>query len=365
MGRAGIEEEYDRYLRGPPRLPEGRGRLDGPRARRRGRGAGRVPATRSSPRSTPASRASTERALHDAITTARATYDPVTHRNYRADSGAAIVLQAKTGRVVAMASQPTYDPSPVGRRHHQQAAGPALLGEGRRPAAGAGVPGPVRARLDLEADHDRRRVQQRLRPGAPGSTARPASRSATGSSTTTSPSRYGMIDFAKALQVSCDTFFYRVGYHFWQKFGQDPTNVNARDPLVAEAKAFGFGRPTGIDVPGEASGRIADRHWKLAYWKSMKSYYCGIDQHPPAGDQRLPQAVRPRVLPRGQLLPGRRRGELRDRAGRHAGHAAPARPGVRRARQRRHALRAADRQGDRQPRAATSSGGSSRRSRRT
>ena len=35
----------------------------------------------------------------------------MTHRNYRADSGAAIVLQARTGRVVAMASQPTYDPS--------------------------------------------------------------------------------------------------------------------------------------------------------------------------------------------------------------------------------------------------------------
>ena len=65
---------------------------------------------------------------------------------------------------------------------------------------------------------------------------------------------YGMIDFAQALQVSCDTFFYRVGYHFWQKFGQDPTNVNARDPLVDEAKAFGFGRPTGIDVPGRGVG---------------------------------------------------------------------------------------------------------------
>ena len=115
----------------------------------------------------------------------------------------------------------------------------------------------------------------------------------------------GMIDFAKALQYSCDTFFYRVGYHFWQKFGSDPTNVNARDPLVSEAKAFGFGRPTGIDVPGESAGRIADRHWKLAYWKSMKSYYCGIDQHPPGRDERLPEAVRPRVLPRGQLLPGR------------------------------------------------------------
>ena len=107
--------------------------------------------------------------------------------------------------------------------------------------------------------------------------------------------------------------------------------------------------PTGIDLPGEASGRIADRHWKLAYWKSMKGYYCGIDRKQ-RRHQRLPAALRPRVLPRGQLLPRRRRGELRDRPGRHAGHAAPARPRVRRALQRRHALRAAGRQGDRQPR---------------
>ena len=42
-----------------------------------------------------------------------------------------------------------------------------------------------------------------------------------------------MIGFAEALQLSCDTFFYRVGYHFWQKYGSDPTNVNAKDPLVA------------------------------------------------------------------------------------------------------------------------------------
>ena len=52
-----------------------------------------------------------EQQLAATIQTARQTYDKVTHKNYVADSGAAIVMEAKTGRIVAMASQPTYDPS--------------------------------------------------------------------------------------------------------------------------------------------------------------------------------------------------------------------------------------------------------------
>jgi penicillin-binding protein 2 len=89
---------------------------------------------------------------------------------------------------------------------------------------------------------------------------------------------YGFISFAQALQLSCDTFFYRVGLKFWNQYGSDPTDVDAKDPLVQEAKNFGFGSETGIDLPGEASGRIADRHWKLAYWKAMRGYYCKVDR---------------------------------------------------------------------------------------
>ncbi len=280
VGRAGVEEQYDRYLRGRPGYQkvavDSMGRVLGDEGQVQGH-PGDTLVTSIDARV----QGVAEHALHDAITTARATYDPVTHRNYRADSGAAIVLQAKTGRVVAMASQPTYDPAQwVGGITSRQLA--------RLYSTKAGDPLLARA------------YQGQF---APGSTWKPfmtvgAFDNGMGPSTLLDCSSgfvvgnrlfhnyesesYGLIDFAKALQVSCDTFFYRVGYHFWQKFGQDPTDVNARDPLVAEAKAFGFGRPTGIDVPGEASGRIADRHWKLAYWKSMKGYYCRIDKHPPA-----------------------------------------------------------------------------------
>jgi penicillin-binding protein 2 len=101
---------------------------------------------------------------------------------------------------------------------------------------------------------------------------------------------YGYIGFQKALEVSCNTFFYRIGYALWQKYGTDVDDVDAKDPLVTMAKTFGFGRPTGIDIPGEASGRIADRRWKRAYYGQMKDYYCKVGKE--SGDDFLHRFAR-------------------------------------------------------------------------
>ena len=68
------------------------------------------------------------------------------------------------------------------------------------------------------------------------STAPRASRSATGLFKNYESGAYGYIGFAKALEVSCNTFFYRVGYHFWQKYGTDVADVKAKDPLVADGQ---------------------------------------------------------------------------------------------------------------------------------
>ena len=152
-------------------------------------------------------------------------------------------------------------------------------------------------------------------------------------SRTTSPRPTGYIDFAKALQLSCDTFFYRVGYHFWQKFGTDPTNVNAKDPLVERGQGLRL-RPADRHRPA-GRGHRPDRRPALEARLLEGDEGLLLQDRPQAAagqDERLPARLRPRVLPRGQLLPGRRRGELRDRPGRHDGHAAAARPRLRRAR---------------------------------
>jgi penicillin-binding protein 2 len=186
-----------------------------------------------------------------------------------------VVLDARDGRVVAMAGAPTYDPNVwVGGISARQLS--------RLYSAKGGYPLLARA------------TQGQF---APGSTWKPfmtagAFSNGMGPSTRLDCSpgfqvgnrlfknyeseSFGFIGFDKALQISCDTFFYRVGFAYWQKFGSDKSNFHAKDPLVTEAKRFGFGSPTGIDLPGEATGRIADRKWKLAYWKANKSYYCKI-----------------------------------------------------------------------------------------
>mgnify|MGYP000976993684 CR=1 FL=1 len=43
---------------------------------------------------------------------------------------------------------------------------------------------------------------------------------------------------------------------------------------------FGATSVTGVDLPGEASGRIADRKWKRAYYESQKDYYCDLAAKP-------------------------------------------------------------------------------------
>ena len=282
VGRAGVEKQYDSWLRGLPGYR--RVAVDS---------MGRVLGDDSTIEATPGDTLVTsidakvqsvvERSLAERIKVQRATVDPVTGRKYAADSGAAVVLEAKTGRVVAMASQPTYDP-------------------------GVWVGGITSLELDrLYSEQAGTPLLSRATQGqfAPGSTWKPfmtAGALKNGYSTeTTLPcssgfqvgnrvfknyesGAYGNIGFAKALEVSCNTFFYRIGYDFWQRFGSDVADVTAKDPLVEEAQRFGFGSRTGIDIPGEAPGRIADRQWKRDYYKSMKDYYCELADKPQTTD---------------------------------------------------------------------------------
>ncbi|WP_370290395.1 penicillin-binding protein 2 [Nocardioides sp.] len=278
VGRAGVEKEYDAWLRGQPGYQQvavdsqGRVRQD-------------VSDLKAQPGDTLVTsidarvQGVVERQLADMIRTQRATFDPVTKRNYEADSGAAVVMEARTGRIVAMASEPTYDPSVwVGgitdkqlEHLYSEKAGTPLLA---RSFQGQFAPGstwkPFMTVGALTHGYSRDTVLNCASSVQIGNRAFRNHESA----------GYGPIGFARALEVSCNTFFYQVGMHFWQKGGADPDDVRAKDPLVAQAKKFGFGQRTGVDLPGEAAGRVADRAWKREYYESMKKYYCDIADKP-------------------------------------------------------------------------------------
>jgi len=107
------------------------------------------------------------------------------------------------------------------------------------------------------------------------------------------PSGHGYLSFEEALNQSCDVYFYNVGsafYDRWEKAtggnggsnssegegigssDEDENNTNGRvDGNVSDGsenvfqnylESWGFGHPTGIDLPGEAGGLIPDEAWK-------------------------------------------------------------------------------------------------------
>ena len=61
---------------------------------------------------------------------------------------------------------------------------------------------------------------------------------------------HGQVDIIKAVEESCDVFFYQVG----ERLGVDR--------LAWYAKAFGLGSPTGIFLDHEASGLVPTAAWK-------------------------------------------------------------------------------------------------------
>ena len=278
VGRAGLEKQYDTYLRGRPGYRrvavDSMGRVLGTN----GETAGAVGDTLVTSLDARV-QAVVEQQLEQTIQMTRRTLDPVTDRNYAADSGAVVVMDATNGRIVAMAGQPTYEPSvwadgisskALSRLYSDKAGTPLLF----RATQGQFAPGstwkPFMAAGALSNGFDtdtRLNCSSSLRVGN-----RDFRNYESGA--------YGFIGFDRALQVSCNTFFYRVGYSFWSRFGSDVADVDAKDPLVSTAQMFGFGSETGIDIPGEASGRIADRKWKLAYWKSNRDYYCRVGKKP-------------------------------------------------------------------------------------
>lgn len=79
---------------------------------------------------------------------------------------------------------------------------------------------------------------------------------------------HGKLDMTQAITESCDVYFYNLGKLFYEKGGT---------LLQDYVKKFGFGQATGIDLPGEASGRVPTPTWK----KNWNANYPELQQWVP------------------------------------------------------------------------------------
>ncbi|MBN1380652.1 MAG: penicillin-binding protein 2 [Deltaproteobacteria bacterium] len=66
---------------------------------------------------------------------------------------------------------------------------------------------------------------------------------------------HGKVNLHRAIVESCDVYFYQVG------------KLLGVDKLHDYAVKFGFGKPTGFDLPGEKCGLIPSKQWKLNRFK--------------------------------------------------------------------------------------------------
>jgi penicillin-binding protein 2 len=67
---------------------------------------------------------------------------------------------------------------------------------------------------------------------------------------------HGTLDIEGGIKNSCDVFFYETAHRV------------GIDAIEAAARKLGLGAPTGIDLPGEHSGLVPGKEWKLKTYKT-------------------------------------------------------------------------------------------------
>jgi penicillin-binding protein 2 len=272
IGRSGLERTYDSMLRGSSGVT--RYEVDN-----LGRVMGRAKSDKAKPGSSLVTsidsrvQSVTENELLTAMKNARKQHDKNTNRNYKADAGAAVVMENKTGRVVAMASNPEYDPNSwvggISGKEYTKLTGkksnyPLL----NRSIQGLSAPGSVFKVISTTAAVGAGNDFN-------GNYNCSSSYNVGGQTFKNYESEgHGTIDLGQALEVSCDTVFYDLAYKQWLKDGGNHPKKNAKDWFYKTAHRFGLGKKTSVDLPNEVEGRVPDRQWKKDYWKANKDAWC-------------------------------------------------------------------------------------------
>ncbi len=187
------------------------------------------------------------------------------------NNGAAVAIDPKNGAVLALVSQPGYDPNlfveGISTKNYK-----ALQQDDSRPLYNRALRGQyppgstVKPFMGL-AGLERGAIQYDSSiycPGffrLPGNTHRYRDWKKTG---------HGSMDLDSAIVQSCDVFFYKLAYEL------------GVDKIHGFLSQFGFGNRTGIDLTGESSGLLPSRDWKRRArrqpWYPGETLIIGIGQ---------------------------------------------------------------------------------------
>jgi penicillin-binding protein 2 len=207
-----------------------------------------------------------EDALENGIKLARGFTDPESGKKYEAPAGAVVALDPRSGEILALASNPDFDPNlfvgsaPKGELAKLNAPDshmPFL----NRAIAEAVPPGSTFKALTAAAAWD---VEPDLRDrtfSCPGflKIGNRVFRDWT-------PDGHGNVGLSRSLAESCDIVYYTLGVEM------DGQKRKLGEHLQEVARNFGFGQPTDIDLLGERQGLVPDAEWKWTQFSDAQTY---------------------------------------------------------------------------------------------
>jgi penicillin-binding protein 2 len=284
VGRGGVEEVYDRDLKGVSGLQT-------VAVNRLGRVTGVVETREATPGNDlvlsldAGVQQAAEKSLSDWMAYARKK-PPDTHgRTSPAPSGAAVVVDVKTGRIVALASNPTFDPARFGAPI-PKAQFDTLFGEkAGEPLVSRAVQGLFAPGSTFKLVSTAAAVEGGIA-SLGGSFSCPGQLKVGNSFKSNFEGRgEGTISLYTTLVKSCDTVYYQFAINEWFR---DNALVQAKkkpvEAMQAMARAFGFGKRSGIDLPDERAGKIVDRETRRKTWEQNKAQYCKDAVNPKYND---------------------------------------------------------------------------------
>jgi len=193
--------------------------------------------------------------------------------HYPATGGAAIVMDPRNGQVLALTSSPTYDPT-IFQNGLTRAEAQSLFSTGANnplldratqglyPAGSTFKPFMAMAALKEGIIGENSTLNCPAQWAVPTDPSHPFHN--------WEPVSRGYISIPEALTVSCDTVFYQLGYDFWLRYhhSRDHNELMQRD-----LGDMGFGRLSGVDIPGELPGLIPTYDYvKRVYKKAPRVY---------------------------------------------------------------------------------------------